>query len=395
MPPGLLDIYFLPGQGRAPGSITAFIDVVQFFTYNRYTAEDPLPSDLILKLDAFNVQNRTANSAVSDIDFTQPSRTFTDLDLTFTRFTREDDFGNQQSFNGEIHKLLGNFLITAYKGRVTSVQLKMHDAMVDQVTNGGIVTDLNFNTTAFVNENTNPETGKVTGQLSDYICFDISGVPNKPKLASPSVAGQDAQKVFMSGDGYALSVKDPLGVNGSAGVFEALTKFGTFEGIFRPEESAVTHIKSYELKQADPSQVPALRLITALKGIYRDLGQVVSNLKAFEFITLPKTGDGPKQEIAIVQRNVGTGAITQMWFGTADFSTKSFRVYPIRNVQPASTAGELTGSFTTFANQNGTAVPSAGTDWWQAVREGTFKFNGAPVGIPAANRTGRFLVFRA
>jgi hypothetical protein len=391
----LLDIYFLPGQGRAPGSKTAFIDVVQFFTFGKYIAEDPLPSDLILKLDAFNVQNRTANSALSDIDFTQASRTFTDLDMTFTRFTREDDFGNQQQFGGEIHKLLDSFLITAFKGRTTAVQLKMHDAMVDEVIGGGgNIVDLNFNTATFISENTNPETGKVTGFLSDYICFDISAVPNKPKLASPSVAGQDAQKVFMSGDGYALSVKDPLGVNGSAGVFEALTKFGTFEGIFRPEESAVTRIKSYELKQADPSQVPAVRLITALKGVYRDLGQVVSNLKTFEFLTMPKTGDGPKQEIAIVQRNA-VGTITMMWFGTADFSTKSFRVYPIRNVQPASVAGELTGSFTTFANQSGTAVPSAGTDWWQSVREGSYKFNGTPAGIPAANRTGRYLVFRA
>lgn len=290
--------------------------------------------------------------------------------------------------------LLDNFLITAFKGRNTAVQLKLHDAMIDETINGGVVTNLDFNPATFVAENTNPETGKVTGHLSDYICFDISSVPNKPTLASPSVAGQPAQRVFMSGDSYALSVKDPLGVNGSAGVFEVLTKFGTFEGIFRPEESAVTRIKSYELKQADPSQVPALRLITALKGIYRDLGQVVSNLKGFEFITLPKTGDGPKQEIAIVQRNA-TGTITMMWFGTADFSTKTFRVYPIRNVQPASVAGELTGTFTGFANSSGTAVPSAGTDWWQAVREGTYKFNGTPAGIPAANRTGRYLVFRA
>lgn len=394
-PPGLLDVYLLPGQGRAPGSKTASVHTIRFFNgLGQESDPNDTPVDILLKLDAFNVQSRAINAEISEVtQASDLSRTFTGLDLSFTDIIRNDDFDNPISYGGEIHKLLDSFLVTAYRGRVTAVQLKMHDAMFDDVLVGGQVAQVNFNTATFINENTNPETGKVTGFLSDYLAFDISGVANKPILASPSVAGQPANIVYMSGDSYALSVKDPRGVNGSAGVFEVLTKFGTFEGFFRPV-NPTTGLRTYELKQADPSQVPALRLITALKGIYRPVDQVINNMKAFEFILLPKTGDGVKQEIAVLQRNTTTSAITNMWFGQADYSTMSFRVYPVRNVQPASTAGELRGRLVATYDASGAPVNRSLPNWHQHVRSGTYGFSGTPLGIPTDKRSGRFIVFR-
>lgn len=392
IPPGLIDMYILPGQGRAPGSKTATIHTTDFFNDSGATTRfsGQLPPDTLIVLDQFNVYNRpiSENNGAPQITY-PPSVLFDSLDIEFKEMTEEDDFGGITTSPTEFDKISHGFLLTTLRGRVSALQLKMHDAMF--VNSAGPGT-LDFDVNRFIFENTNPETGKITSFFSDLVDFDISAVPNKPKLESPSVAGQDAFHVYLGGDFYALSQKNAKGVAGSAGEFEILTKFGTFEGFFRPQDST-TLLKTYELKQADPSQIPPLRLITALKGKYRSVNEVTSNLKDFEFITFPKTGDGAKQEITVLQRTGGT--ITNMWFGTADYSTKTFRVYPIKNLQPASTAGELRGNLVGFADTNGNAVASSGANWWQNVREGTFAFTGAPAGIPAANRTGRFLVFRA
>jgi hypothetical protein len=394
IPPGLLDVYLLPGQSRAPGSKTVDIDVMRFLAGSTQ-AEDALAGPIRLKLDAFNVQSRAINTDNGQSLGSRPSSiTFDSLEMSFQQMFREDDGGNQVSFAGQSLAFPGNFQVTTFPGRVTAVQLFMNDAMVDETTNaGGNVTGLNFNEAAFIAANTNPETGKITGFLSDYVAFDLSAIPPsaRPTMLSDGGAGRPASFVYLSGDSYALSEKDPKGVNGSNGVFEVLTKFGTFEGFFRPMD-ATTQRKTYELKQADPSVVPDLRLITALKGIYRDSSEVLANLGTFEFITLPKSTDGPRQEIAVFTRT-GT-SITAMWFGTADFATKTFRVYPIRNVQPASTVGELRGTFSNFLDKNGAVVNTGAANWWRAVRSGTYTFNAGATGIPAGNVTGRFLVFR-
>ncbi len=401
-PPGLIDAYFLPGQGRAPGSITAFLSEFRLQNGSGEEAEYPLSVSLAIRLDNYNVQSRPFSADSTFVPSpTETSRTFTDLRMTFQDrarpglgFTRTADDGvTEVPYPNEIHAMTNQFLVTAFRGRVTALQLRLHDAMMDLQTDAfGNVTDIDFNTAKFIAENTNAATGKVTGFLSDYVAFDISSVTDKPTLMAGTAAGTPASTVFMSGDSYALSIKDAKGVNGSDGHFEVLTNFGTFEGFFRPA-APVTFLKTYELEQADPTYIgPPLRLITALKGTYRNVDDVVNNMKAFEFITFPKTGDGARQEIAILQRAGST--ISKMWFGTADYATKTFKVYPIKNLQPASVTGEIRGSFTSFKDKNGNAIATTGTNWWRNIRQGNFRFNGTPAGIPAANLTGRFLVFR-
>jgi hypothetical protein len=395
IPPGLIDVYLLPGQSRVPGSKVVDVDVMRFLS-GQYQAENALAGVLRLKLDAFTVQSREINTDDGQSLGNRPaSITFSELRMEFQQRFRENDSGTLVGFGGQIMEFPDTFQVTTFPGRVTAVQLFMNDAMMEETTNAsGFVTGLNFNESAFVAANTNPETGKITGFLSDYVAFDISGLPAaaRPTMLSEGGAGRPASRIFMSGDSFALSEKDPKGVNGSAGVFEVLTKFGTFEGFFRPVASGQIPLKTYELKQADPSVVPDLRLITALKGIYRDHSEVLTGMTDFEFITFPKSTDASKQDIAIVQR-AGTN-ITNMWFGTADYATRSFRVYPIRNVQPASTANELRGTFSNFRDKNGQLVAAGGADWWQSVRTGTYTFNVGTTGIPATNTSGRFLVFR-
>lgn len=394
IPPGLIDVYLLPGQSRVPGSKVVDLDVMRFIGGTRQ-AEEPLAGVIRLKLDAFNVQSRAINTDDGQSLGNRPSSiTFTDLRMDFQQRFRENDAGTLVAFGSQFMEYTDDFQITTFPGRVTAVQLFMNDAMMEETTNaGGFVTGLNFNESAFVAANTNPETGKITGFLSDYVAFDISGLPAaaRPTMLSEGGAGRPASMLFMSGDSFALGEKDPRGVNGSQGVFEVLTKFGTFEGFFRPID-ATTQRKTYELKQADPSVVPDLRLITALKGIYREYSEVLAQMTDFEFITFPKSTDGSRQDIAIVQR--AGNNITNMWFGTADYATRTFRVYPVRNVQPASTANELRGSFSNFRDKNGQLVAPSGANWWQSVRTGTYTFNVGTAGIPATNASGRFLVFR-
>lgn len=395
VPPGLLDTYLLPGQSRVPGSKTVDIDVIRFLG-GSFQAENPLDGVLRLKLDAFNVQSRAINADNGQqLGIRPASTTFTDLRVEFQNMFREDNQGNLVGFGGQFLEFPNQFLVTAFPGRVTAVQLFMNDAMVDETTTGGgFVTDLTFNEQAFVDANTSPETGKITGFLSDYVAFDLRNIPAalRPTMLSEGGAGQPASWVYMSGDSYALSEGDPRGVNGSNGVFEVLTKFGTFEGFFRPPSQQIP-LKTYELKQADPSVVPDIRLITALKGIYRNYTDVINSPGAFEFITFPKTGDTDRHDIAVLQR--AGGNITAMWFGTADYTARTFRVYPIRNVQPASVAGELRGTFTNMTDKNGQLVNPAGGSYWQNVRGGTYTFNPGSAGIPAGNMTGSFFVFRA
>lgn len=397
--PGFFDVYLLPGQGRAPGSITARIHVIRFISDLGEIAEDPLPIDINLKLDGFNIQNRGFNT--DDLQNPGPpypvSRTFDTLDLTFTGFQIEDDFGNQQDVPASPFQetFLDSGEFTAYRGRTTAMQFYMNDSMIDLSTQGPLTASLNR--ALFLDANRNPETGKMRGFLSDYLQFDISAVPNRPTMPSPlQFPPQEsrASKVFATGDSFAIGDKDPRGVNGSNGLFVYLTPSSFFEGFYRPQD-ATTQVKSYELKQADPTVVGELRLITALKGKYRDYTEVFTNLHDTEFILLPKSGDGPKQDAIVLKRSGGT--IVNMWFGTVDFSgsgSPTFRIYPIKNLYPASTAGEIRGTLP--ANDLvgvGEQSVSIGTaNYWRNVRYGTFKFDStAPSGL---TKTGDFVVFR-
>ncbi|HZH97582.1 MAG TPA: hypothetical protein VEX38_01310 [Fimbriimonadaceae bacterium] len=397
--PGLIQAYFLPGQGRVEGSPTAVITTVRFFDNDGNTepAEEPLAPALYLQLDGFDVLNRPVNAPLIG---SQQSRTFDDYEINVRELRVEDAGGGFQTFTGPggnppfLSDTFSNqMLLTVFPGRVSALQIFLNEAMLNVDENGNRI----WNRDEFLRRNINPTTGKITGFLSDYVLFDITNVPNKPKMASPGVAGQDATKVFISGDFYAL------GRPGTTGVFEVLTPFGQFEGIFRPADQ-VTGLKTYELKQNDPRYVEPPRLITSLKGIYRNYTEVLNNTGQYEFITFPKTGDTARQELAIVQRNMAAQGqpIVNMWFGEVDFTISAqkpnptFKAYPIGQVQPASTANEIRGTLdrTKLVGANGAPVSTTGTNWWRLVRSGDYAFQNAPAGTPGQFVSGRFIVFR-
>lgn len=392
------------------------IHVLRFTSPLGESAEQESPTDIHLKLDGFNIQNRTFGSDGRAVGPPWPnSRNFTDFELQYGDFAPtdngnpntpdddlqgfriEDDFGgvNDVPAFPFLEKFLDSGEFTTYRGRTTSVQFYINDAMIDVDPVTGYAS---LNRQAFLDANANPETGKMRGFLNDYLEFDISAVPNRPQMPAPlQFPPQEsrASRVFFSGDGYAIGDKDARGVNGSNGLFVYLTPSSFFEGFYRVQDPT-TNLKTFELKQADPTYIgPDIRLITALKGVYRTHTEVLSNLHDVEFILLPKSGDGPKQDVVVIKRNGGT--IADMWFGTADFSgsgSPTFRIYPIRNLYPASTSGEIRGTFP--ANQldgvGGGTVSSGTTNYWRDIRYGQYRFDSTiPSGL---SKTGDFVVFR-
>jgi hypothetical protein len=400
--PGLLDTYYLTAQGRVPGDLTAILEVVRYRTSAGDSAEQALLTPLSLVLTGVGVQSTPVNSdtGISQPSY-PPSKTFDLLELAFDRFLREDDGGGLQSLPG-LTVVLGNQEVTAYRGRVTALQLFLNDSMfpVDDAGN------VSFNLAQFLQQNRNPETNRVRGFLSDYLSFDISAVPNRPQMPPFGTAdglefqpqSPQAARVYFSGDSFAISDRDPRSAdfltNGINGVFVFLTPSSFVEGFFRPIDPT-TRVKSYELKQRDPQNVLNPRLITALKGIYRDYTEVLGNFGDFNMISIPKSGDGRKQQL-VAFRRTGT-AISDMWFGEVEFldtGNPFFRLYPIRNLYPASTAGEITGSFTRteLKQANGTAVDFTAANWWRNVRFGKYRFITLPTGVTAT--TGDVTVFR-
>ncbi len=381
--PGYIDVYLLPGQGRVPGSITAQIDVIRWLSALGEQAEAALAPDIFLKTDGENIQGRGINSDTGVPNPPYPdSKTFNTLQVTIPQFFVEDVVGNQNAVGGTSASFIDNCEVTAYRGRTVGVQLFMNDSMFTQVGNNMV-----WDTNAFLTQNSSLATGgKIRGFLSDYLTFDISGVPNKPTMPAGlqfSPESAQANRVWFSGDAYAIGDRNARAVSGSNGLFVFLTPSAYIEGFFRPMD-ATTRVKSYELKQASPQVIGEIRLITALKGVYRDYSEVLSNLHDFEFILIPKSGDGLKQDIVILKRSAG--AIVDMWFGTADFAPSAgptFRVYPIKNLYPASTVGELRGTLprADLIGVGGVPINPSAPNWQRAVRGGKFKFNGTPAGI--------------
>lgn len=415
--PGYVDMYILPGQGRAPGSIWANFHIfrlIDFATGN--AAELDLPNDMKVQLDQFNIQNRGFSTEPSGAVGPYPnSKSYDTLDIVFgdyvpggsvQGFQLEDDFGGISNLtaNPSQETMIGEIEATAYRGRTTSFQLYINDSMVVQDGGGSAHLDV----PAFLAANRNPATNKVRAFLADQLRFDISALPQAKRPVMP--AGQTqflpeestARAVFLNGDCYAIGDLNPRGVNGSNGLFLYLPPNGGanfFEGFYRPQDPT-TLLKTYELKQADPSVIGQIRLISALKGTYKNFNEAFTNIHTTEFVLLPKTGDGAKQDIVVVTWN--GSSITDMWFGTADFggaagSSPTFRIYPIKNLYPASTANEIRGTLPVNALEGraGATVTNNGpsSKWWQNVRYGQFKFNTtAPTGLP---QSGDFVVYRA
>lgn len=398
--PGLIDVTFLPGQGRDVGSPTAVIRRVYFYDIDGNRAEDELNPDTYLKLDGFNAINRRVNALFGYFD---NSKRYVNYQLEVQKLGIDNGDGTFTYYEGNQGNpilsgntsLFNNALsMSVFAGRTTALQIYLNDAILNH---DGV--NLTWDRTLFQSLNTNPTTGKITGFLSDYLMFDISNVAAKPSMQSPDALGQDAQRFYISGDAFALS-QAPDADPTVPKVFETLTPFGAIDGNIR-YIGAPANFTQYELKQADPRFIDPPRLITALKGKVRPFAEVISNAGQFEFITLPKNVDGTKQDLVMFLRSstAANAPITQLWFGEVDLGATpnpTFRAWPIDQLDDANRTGEVNGYLPVakLLGPGKAPIDTKGFKWFQNLREGDFVFTTVPPGLPSLYNSGRFIVFR-
>jgi hypothetical protein len=377
--PGVIDVTFLTGQGRAPGSPTAVINRVFFQDqYNtnpfdqEFNVETRLQEARYLGLDQYTVQTIPV-----DVPFpwNVTSRLFQTYTLEVAKLRVENGSGGFDEYTGTG----GNPLVyeqfpcyvRAFRGRHSTLPVFLDDAML-YFDGFGVQFDRNL----FEIINFDPNDNRINGFISDYVEFDISAMApaDRPQLSG----GADAEKAFFSGDGQAI---------GAAGAFEVLIPSGFIEGTYTLTDP-ITNVASYTLVQLDPRDLTNTAKITSLLGIWRPYTKVLSNVSSFEFIMFPNTRDDNFQDLVIIQRN-GGGQITTMYYGLADYSVGTFQAWPIRNIDDGSVANEITGTLSSYLAGGGNP-----TNDYTQIRYGQFAFDASP-DLPASfPTTGRFLVFR-
>ncbi|HJP83442.1 MAG TPA: hypothetical protein VJ835_08045 [Fimbriimonadaceae bacterium] len=427
--PGQVAFSYLTGAGRAPGDMTAIIRRA-VLTDNFGSVETILNPERSLLLNGYTHQ--IINLSVP----TTSSRFFT----TYTLEVKELRVDNGSPFpdifpSGGSQPLVQEDFpasIRVLPGRVTSVAVRLDDTMFD--INAGNPEDI-FQRFVFEDanlvENLVQGTPTLNGFLSDYVMFDLSGIPSgdRPELSN----GDPAGKVYFSGDFAALSE------GGSSGRFEVLTALGFVDGTFAPVLDLPSpggnkpRFGTYTLLQSDPRDDdpsdddfpgPDVHQINALEGTYYNLADVVGNLGDFEMITFPRSQEREvfdaqsnqnvlrelsEQDVILIERSGNT--ITQIYFGQIDFGQNqgdptTIRAYPIGQIDTGDAFNEIEGTVSDFKSVNGTPINldvlsgASRATAIQSIGSGTFTLQDGtdPVyggTLPASfPTTGRFLVFR-
>jgi hypothetical protein len=391
--PGELDTYIEPTQGRQ--SINYFTDIsnIVFIDQqgNNTTAQNPNTGLLTVNL---NSASQNPLNVILDVSVPAPgsgqpatSRTFNEVDIYFNDFYTTGlgyvTPGLQESFPNLVSA-------TAFTGRVTAVQLYLNDGMFNWA-NISPNTAPVFLENQFLAQNENPATNLIQGFLSDYLSIDLTNVPKKPVMSN----GQTANRLFVSGDDYALAKGTPT----SAGVyFEVLTAFGVYPGlVYQSASSNGLPTKSYQLQEPNVLSVTNPGVVTSLEGLWYDFADRISATDSTLMITFPPTGDGSSQEFVLFNRTVSGGVNTfpNVYFGNLNYTASggaSFVAWPIADLEPASVANQISGTVKGFLNASGGSMTASGSNWWRLVHGGSFTVNkGTPTGIAT---TGRFVVYR-
>lgn len=383
--PGLINVAYITGQGRAPGSPTAVIRRV-FFSDDLnddpndnpdFNVETKLNPERQIGLDAYSLQTIEVNAP---IPADRESRAFATFTLEVSKLRVEDSNGGYREYPGQNGQPLlseaFDLKMRAFRGRHTMLPVFLDDAMlnVDPITDTVV-----FDRAQFEAINYDPTLNKMVAFISDYVAFDISSLNpvDRPDMSS----GSPAERVYFSGDSSAISSA------GSSGPFEVLTPTGFIEGTFSGPTPPV-NLGTYTLVQLDPRDLSGIAKITSLLGIYREYTSVIGSLGDFEVITFPTSDDDNLQDMVIIQRSGTT--IVNLYFGVVDFQAGTFSAWPIRNLDDASISNEITGSVGVFVDKNGASV---GTDW-PKIRAGQYVFAPGPDLPPSFPTSGRFIVFR-
>lgn len=270
------------------------------------------------------------------------------------------------------------------RGRTSSINVLLDPIALSFNATDGVV----FDEDRFALLNYNPYENAITSFLSDYVAFDISGLPlaQRPTL---SASGVEADRILFSGDGIAIS--EGLG---DVSVFELLDPIAISAGtiyqgpIIQGQRAANTYVLNRRSPGApDPDNPDAdPTTVVALTGVWRDYASVIVPNSEFNMVSFPTSADGTSQQL--VAFNQSGGRITAMWQGRVTFEVPgdttrgSFVLFPLETVDDSDPAGEVRGTVSNFLMSNG------------VVREGDFTFTSSlPAGFPFPS-SGSFVVFR-
>lgn len=388
---GELQTIFVSGQGRRQsGSLIAVIKDLKF----QNDDDDFIPDldqtifpDVRIQLDGY-----TLNSRSFSVKFPGGvrSRTFFEYPFVLEALEEKLDGGGSIPITSEspayVEDIPFDAEVTVFPGRQTTVQINLDDSIIGFDNQIGVI----FNRDLFIQKNYDVTANLMTGFLSDFLSFDISGLPiqARPNLlnASDQPVGPRATHVHFSGDSVALSA----GFD-TVDSFQLLDPIRVQNGIIRrPKQlGGVTAPGVYTLEEADPRDISGIARLTALQGYWRNYTEVLSNIGPFAAICIPNSRDEFEQQFIIFSRSPG-GAVTSMWQGVArfDFTLDSgeFSLWPIDQVDNADGANEVTGTIrNVVVTTDKFGVPT--------VRQGEYAVTSTAAGFPFPS-SGKFVAFR-
>jgi hypothetical protein len=396
-PVGRFTVSYLPRQGRATDVVSATISDLILRKGFEDIFQIDIPTPISFVLNGSEVQNY---STLVDIPKNEDLRVFDTFELLLQNVTYSPADGFPAFYSLGDEPLISQAFqarIKVYRGREANVDIRLNDASLEFFFNEDGSPSLEpplFRADLF--EAANLRDGVIQSYLSDLMMFDISGMPagSRPNLSS----GPIADRIYFSGDRIALSnsatknleMISPEAGDPIPGVYAdpIILGNGTTPGEFRllvPDPN-------------DPSEVPAQ--ITALRGMFRPFYNpaqptisliIPASGNTFDAIILPTSRGTDVFQILLIAHD-GQGHVSNIYFGDADFSARSFVAYPIVNVTTGSTSNRIQGTIQNYTNRFGAVVNVASPDEAEDVFRGTFALTSAPPsGLPSA---GTFVVFR-
>ncbi|HWD41384.1 MAG TPA: hypothetical protein VG944_21245 [Fimbriimonas sp.] len=406
---GLVYVAFLTGQARATGDLYMNLEDATIVDnqLNKQVSRAQL-SPVKIHLAAYTLQYVTLDPPEAGLN----SEVFDQFLLDPFSFATEQADGSVGLNPGDPGVFLPdqNTLpqsiptrLRVFPGRDSLLPLFVDDSMFSVQNNTGVFDYDQFkavNMPATANPNT---TGKVVGYLSDYVQFDLSHVPaaNVPHLL---VSGKAATHFYFSGDNYAMSDD---GIGQSSGNFEQLTldPNNPLDGLMAQPNTPLSNQfafanfpGTYDLRQANPTDLSGLSKITSLFGRWRKSTDLINfNGSSFDIIILPNTDESYSQanptDVVAVAHNGST--ITNIYAGFAYFNATSGKpkavLFPLPGFVNASVSGEVDYDLSDYKSGNGNPVANE-----PDIRFGSFTLDAGSPNKPPTGfaNSGTFVVFR-
>jgi hypothetical protein len=418
--PSLLQYVFLTGAGRAGETETALVRNMQ--VQDNIATEISDLSERTLTLNLNQSQMLSTNIGMKG----SPSRLFERVTLNVLNYTNATSTGSQ-TFNAVTNlPATLNSYIRLFNGRQVHVPMYLDPETINPVAAPGGGPD-----TAVFDGNWFDLINRIEGDsvairsyLSDYISFDVSSLPAADRPVLSQGLGS-ANRIFFSGDSYALGTGDPANGGPTGAPFETIFPAGQDASVIGRHSAPATLPNggassvtpgSYTTLNVDPTDVsttdPVLaRKITSFQGIWKphfqqrlnptsgaleELGYL-KNMHSFEAISIPSSDDDEQQDIVFFNQTITNNAngtkstrVTGIMWGYLNLTERKFYLFPIKNI-PDSNAftnrdGEISGDITALYTESGASTLSP-----QRARYFGFSFTGANGGF--AN-TGKIVVLR-